>query len=54
MNIRPFASQARVPERRRRRIGRVSSSGERLGEDLACPRTGERFRLEEGERLVAC
>jgi UDP-2-acetamido-3-amino-2,3-dideoxy-glucuronate N-acetyltransferase len=33
-----------------RRIGWVSRSGDRLGADLVCPRTGERYRLD-GERL---
>lgn len=33
-----------------RRIGWVSRSGDRLGEDLVCPRTGERYALE-GTRL---
>jgi UDP-2-acetamido-3-amino-2,3-dideoxy-glucuronate N-acetyltransferase len=32
------------------RIGWVSRSGERLGPDLVCPRTGERYR-EEGGKL---
>ena len=30
-----------------RRIGWVSASGERLGADLVCPRTGERYREAE-------
>lgn len=34
-----------------RRMGWVSRSGERLGPDLVCPRTGERYRLD-GEELV--
>ena len=34
-----------------RRIGWVSRSGDRLGADLVCPRTGERYKIEEG-RLV--
>src|ERR1700742_598437 len=34
-----------------RRVGWVSRSGDRLKDDLVCPRTGERYRLE-GERLV--
>jgi UDP-2-acetamido-3-amino-2,3-dideoxy-glucuronate N-acetyltransferase len=34
-----------------RRIGWVGKSGDRLGPDLVCPRTGERYRLDEG-RLV--
>ena len=33
------------------RIGWVSRSGDRLGRDLVCPRTGERYREEDG-RLV--
>jgi len=42
-----FALMAGVPARR---IGWVSRSGERLGPDLTCPRTGERYRLV-GETL---
>lgn len=34
-----------------RRLGWVSRSGERLGRDLVCPRTGEQYRLD-GESLV--
>jgi UDP-2-acetamido-3-amino-2,3-dideoxy-glucuronate N-acetyltransferase len=34
-----------------RRIGWVGKSGDRLGADLVCPRTGERYRLED-EKLV--
>ncbi|MEZ5667340.1 MAG: acyltransferase [Alphaproteobacteria bacterium] len=34
-------------------IGWVSRAGERLGTDLVCPRTGERYRLEANDRLVA-
>ncbi len=37
-----------------RRIGWVSRSGERLGSDLVCPRTGERYRIEGDSHLVAC
>ena len=36
-----------------RRIGWVSRSGERLGPDLVCPRTGERYHEIEPDRLVA-
>jgi UDP-2-acetamido-3-amino-2,3-dideoxy-glucuronate N-acetyltransferase len=32
-----------------RRIGWVSKSGDRLGDDLVCPRTGERYVLEGGK-----
>ncbi len=35
-----------------RRAGWVSRAGERLGPDLVCPRTGERYRESE-DRLVA-
>ena len=31
-----------------KRIGWVSRSGDRLGDDLVCPRTGERYREEGG------
>ncbi|MBV9571810.1 MAG: N-acetyltransferase [Alphaproteobacteria bacterium] len=34
-----------------RRIGWVSGSGERLGEDMTCPRTGERYRIG-GDGLI--
>lgn len=43
-----FALVAGVPAGR---IGWVSRSGERLGGDLACPRTGERYAERDG-RLV--
>ncbi len=33
-----------------RRVGWVSRSGDKLGPDLVCPRTGERYRLD-GARL---
>ena len=36
-----------------RRIGWVSRSGDRLGKDLVCPRTGERYRLEEGKLVLS-
>ncbi|MEM7274421.1 MAG: Gfo/Idh/MocA family oxidoreductase [Actinomycetota bacterium] len=35
-----------------RQLGWVSTAGEVLGDDLTCPRTGERFHLD-GDRLVA-
>lgn len=46
-----FALVAGIPARR---IGWVSRAGERLGPDLTCPRTGERY-AEEGDilRLVS-
>lgn len=43
-----FALMAGLPARR---IGWVSRAGERLGPDLTCPRTGERYR-QDGETLT--
>jgi acetyltransferase-like isoleucine patch superfamily enzyme len=40
------ALMAGVPARR---IGWVSHAGERLGEDLVCPRTGQRYRTASGQ-----
>jgi len=34
-------------------LGWVSRTGERLGEDLVCPRTGERYILEQGALKLA-
>lgn len=42
-----FALVAGIPARR---IGWVSRAGERLGRDLTCPRTGDRY-AEEGDTL---
>ncbi len=36
-----------------RQIGWVSRSGERLGSDLTCPRTGEKYRESNGGQLEA-
>lgn len=45
-----FALVAGVPARR---IGWVSREGERLGDELVCPRTGEAYQLSpDGERLT--
>lgn len=43
-----FALMAGLPARR---IGWVSRAGERLGPNLTCPRTGERYR-QDGETLT--
>lgn len=40
-----FALMAGIPARR---IGWVSRAGDRLGEDLTCPRTGERYAETNG------
>jgi len=34
-----------------RQIGWVSHAGERLGDDLVCPREGRRYRLDEAGAL---
>lgn len=44
-DVADFALVAGVPAKR---IGWVSRSGERLGDDLICPRTGERYVDENG------
>lgn len=49
-NVTAFALMAGVPAVR---IGWVSRSGERLGNDLICPATGERYRIE-GDLLIEC
>lgn len=36
-----------------RQIGWVSRMGERLGDDLVCPRSGERYRLADGRLVLA-
>jgi UDP-2-acetamido-3-amino-2,3-dideoxy-glucuronate N-acetyltransferase len=46
-SVADFALVAGVPARR---IGWVGRAGERLGSDLVCPRTGERY-VEDGETL---
>ena len=51
---RDVADHALVVGNPARPLGWVSRSGERLGDDLVCPRTGERYRLEDPGRLVAC
>lgn len=43
-----FALMVGVPARR---IGWVSRAGERLGDDLVCPRDGSRYRLAAHDRL---
>lgn len=44
-----FALMAGVPARR---IGWMSKAGARLGDDLVCPLTGSRYRLEAPDLLV--
>lgn len=44
-NVPAYALVAGVPARR---IGWVSRTGDRLGDDLTCPRTGERYALVDG------
>jgi predicted dehydrogenase/acetyltransferase-like isoleucine patch superfamily enzyme len=47
-DVLPFSLMAGVPARR---IGWVSHAGERLGDDLTCPRTGRRYQLTDQDRL---
>lgn len=47
-NVKDFALMAGVPAQR---IGWVSREGEILGDDLVCPRTGERYELGENQCL---
>lgn len=47
-DVPPFALMAGVPARR---IGWVSHDGERLGDDLVCPRSGRRYRETGADRL---
>lgn len=44
----PVPAHALVVGNPARQIGWVGRSGERLGDDLVCPRTGERYALREG------
>lgn len=48
-NVPDFALVAGVPARR---ICWVSRSGDRLGDDLVCPRTGERYEEADGKLSV--
>lgn len=45
-DVADYALVAGIPARR---IGWVSRTGERLGEDLVCPRTGERYVEDDGK-----
>ncbi|MFP6758033.1 MAG: acyltransferase [Alphaproteobacteria bacterium] len=49
---RDVADYALVVGNPARALGWVSRSGERLGPDLICPRTGERYRETEGRLIV--
>jgi len=45
-DVADYALVAGIPARR---IGWVSRTGERLGDDLVCPRTGERYVEDDGK-----
>jgi UDP-2-acetamido-3-amino-2,3-dideoxy-glucuronate N-acetyltransferase len=47
-DVAPFAMMAGVPARR---IGWVGHAGERLDNNLVCPREGRRYRMVGGDRL---
>ena len=49
-DVPPHALMVGVPARQ---IGWMSRAGERLGEDLVCPRTGERYRLIDNALVEA-
>jgi UDP-2-acetamido-3-amino-2,3-dideoxy-glucuronate N-acetyltransferase len=49
-DIPPFALVVGAPTRF---LGWISRSGDRLGGDLVCPRTGERYILENGQLRLA-
>ena len=49
--IRDVPDHALVVGNPARQIGWVSEAGERLGEDLVCPRTGERYEVTADGRL---
>ncbi len=49
-DIAPFALVVGAPTRF---LGWISRSGDRLGSDLVCPRTGERYILENGRLRLA-
>ena len=48
-NVAAFALMAGTPARR---IGWMSRAGERLGEDLVCSRSGERYFFEASTGLL--
>ena len=48
-DVPPHALMVGVPARR---IGWMSRAGEKLGADLVCPRTGERYRLAGSDCLT--
>ena len=48
-DVRPFALMVGVPGRQ---VGWVSHAGERLGEDLICPREGRRYAMDETGQLT--
>ena len=47
-DVKPFALMVGVPGRQ---VGRVSHAGERLGDDLVCPREGRRYALDADGQL---
>ena len=49
-DVLPYALMVGVPARR---IGWVSRSGDLLGDDLVCPRTGEKYKEVDGKLSLA-
>ncbi|NJO12529.1 MAG: hypothetical protein HC872_02655 [Gammaproteobacteria bacterium] len=51
--MRPCYRRSRCRKSSARRRGWVSRSGEVLGRDLVCSRTGERYQENDGELVLA-
>ena len=49
---RPVSPHALVVGNPAKQVGWVSESGERLGDDLICPRTGEPYALDSEGQLT--
>jgi UDP-2-acetamido-3-amino-2,3-dideoxy-glucuronate N-acetyltransferase len=45
----PYALMVGAPARK---VGWISRAGEKLGDDMICPRTGEKYRLDQADNLV--
>ena len=48
-DVAPYALMVGAPARK---VGWMSRAGEKLGDDLVCPRTGEKYRLDQAGSLV--
>ena len=48
-DVAPYALMVGTPARK---VGWMSRAGEKLGDDLVCPRTGEKYRLNQAGNLM--